>query len=93
MTQSKKKSCPSKSVVESAWDAYFQKEALTHTEDSLREAGWISAYEFGERVGLQRTAAERKAKRDGLTVEYYSVKRHDGVIRRTLFIKLPQLKG
>lgn len=75
-----------------AWDAYFQKEAIKDSVESLWESGWVSIYSFMDRVGLARTAAERKAVRDSLLVKVFSVPWH-GKIRRVLFVKLPQLKG
>jgi hypothetical protein len=92
MIQSKKKSSPVKSVVDSAWEAFFEKESYTETEASLKAGGWISMRDYAQRVGTSTTNAPYHAKRKGLELQHFTVDTGSGR-RKTLFMRLPSLKG
>jgi hypothetical protein len=91
MTQNKKQLSPVKSVVDSAWDAFFAENAHRETEESLKEDGWLSIYDYAERIGLKRVQAGITARKKGLEVSHFSVARNgDQQKRRTMFVRLPR---
>lgn len=92
MTRTKQKSpsvkSPASSVVESAWDAFFEQNKMSDV-DELRADGWMPIAEFSARQGLSENGGRDVAKRAKLETQKFRVKAAGGT-RFMLFVRLPK---